>query len=158
MTAGPCPICDEVAGRRAAPGGPIYDDGHWLVSHHLGGYTDPGELIVKLRRHAETLADLTAAESAALGPVLRASVAAVEHALRPERVYLASFGERVRHVHFYVLPRTAALPAGHVLSDLYKRVRTVLRGWGLARNPSAAARADMATRIREDDAWTRPRV
>ncbi|HEU5039451.1 MAG TPA: hypothetical protein VFT84_01440, partial [Gemmatimonadales bacterium] len=90
MSARPCPICDEIAGHRAAPGGPIYDDGCWLVSHHLGGYTDPGELIVKLRRHAETLADLTAAESAALGPVLRASVAAVEHAVRPERVYVAS--------------------------------------------------------------------
>jgi threonine dehydrogenase-like Zn-dependent dehydrogenase len=68
-----CPICDEIAGRRMAPGGPIYDDGHWLVSHHLGGYTDPGELIVKLRRHAESLAELTPAESAALGPVLRAT-------------------------------------------------------------------------------------
>jgi diadenosine tetraphosphate (Ap4A) HIT family hydrolase len=149
-----CPICDEIAGRRTAPGGPIHDDGHWLVSHHLGGYTDPGELIVKLRRHAESLADLTPAEAAALGPVLRASVAAVEDAVRPERVYVAAFGERVRHVHFYILPRTADLPAGHVLSDVYKRVRTVLRGWGVARNPTSAARAEMAARIREHEAWS----
>lgn len=154
MTQRSCPICDEVAGRRTAPGGPIYDDGLWLVSHHLGGYTDPGELIVKLRRHAESVADLTAAEAQALGPLLRAAVGAVDRAVRPERVYVASFSERVRHVHFYVLPRTAALPAGHVLSDVYKRVRTVLRGWGLASNPTAESRAHMAGRIRGDASWT----
>lgn len=150
-----CPICDEVAGRRSAPGGPIYDDGLWLVSHHLGAYTDPGELIVKLRRHVESLADLTAAEAAAIGPILRAAVAAVDRVVRPERVYIASFGERVRHVHFYVLPRTASLPAGHVLSDLYKRLRTVLRGWRVAPNPAPADRADTAARIRQDVSWTR---
>ena len=150
-----CPICDEVAGRRAAPGGAIYDDGLWLVSHHLGPYTDPGELIVKLRRHAESLADLSDAEAVALGPLLRAAAEAVDRVVRPERVYIAAFSERVRHVHFYVLPRTASMPAGHVLSDVYKRGRTLLRGWGLVGNPSAAARAETAARIRQDAAWTR---
>jgi diadenosine tetraphosphate (Ap4A) HIT family hydrolase len=150
-----CTFCEEVAGRSTAPGGPIHDDGLWLVSHHTGPFTDPGELIVKLRRHAESLADLTPAETSALGPVLRAAATAVERVVRPERVYVASFGERIRHLHFYILPRTAALPAGHVTSDLYKRGRTLLRGWGLARNPTAAARADMAARIRQDDAWKR---
>jgi diadenosine tetraphosphate (Ap4A) HIT family hydrolase len=125
------------------------------VSHHLGPYTDPGELIVKLRRHADSLDDLTAAETAALGPVLRAAAGAVDRAIRPERVYVASFSERVRHLHFYVLPRTASMPAGHVLSDVYKRARTLLRGWGIARNPSASERADAAARIRQDAAWTR---
>jgi diadenosine tetraphosphate (Ap4A) HIT family hydrolase len=150
-----CPICNEVAGRSAAPGGAIHDDGFWLVSHHLGPYTDPGELIVKLRRHVESLADLTDAEAAALGPILRAAAEAVDRVIRPERVYVAAFSERVRHVHFYVLPRTASMPAGHVLSDVYKRGRTLLRGWGIAPNPSADARADAAARIRQDAAWTR---
>lgn len=155
MTATACPMCEEVAGRRVAPGGPIHDDEGWLVSHHPGAFTDPGELIVKARRHVESLAQLTAEETAALGPILRAAVAAVERVVRPERVYVASFSERVRHVHFYVLPRTANLPAGHVLSDVYKRGRTLLRGWGVAPNPSAAARAEVAARIREDEAWKR---
>jgi diadenosine tetraphosphate (Ap4A) HIT family hydrolase len=150
-----CPICDEVAGRRSAPGGPIYDDGLWLVSHHLGPYSDPGELIVKLHRHVEALGDLTAAEAASLGPILRAAAGAVDRAIRPERVYVAAFSERVRHIKFYVLPRTASMPAGHVLSDVYKRGRSLLRGWGLARNPTRAARAEVATRIRGDAAWTR---
>jgi diadenosine tetraphosphate (Ap4A) HIT family hydrolase len=150
-----CPICDEVAGRIVAPGGPIYDDGLWLVSHHTGAWTDPGEVLVKLRRHAESLGQLTPAEAAALGPILRAGVAAIERAVAPERTYVASFNERVRHLHFYLLPRTRSLPAGHVTSDLYKKGRMYLRRAGLARNPTAADRAAIAERLRADPAWTR---
>jgi diadenosine tetraphosphate (Ap4A) HIT family hydrolase len=148
-----CSICDQVAGRVTAPGGPIYDDGLWLVTHHAGPHTDPGELIVKLRRHSESLADLTQAEAVALGPILRASVAAIERVVRPERTYVASYNERIRHVHFFLLPRTRSLPAGHVTSDLYRKARMWLRRAGLARNPTGADRVAAAARLREDPAW-----
>jgi len=150
-----CPICDEVAGRIVAPGGPIYDDGLWLVSHHTGAWTDPGEVLVKLRRHVESLAQVTPEEAAALGPILRAGVAAVEREVGPERTYVMSFNERLRHLHFYILPRTRNLPRGHVMSDMYKRGRALLRQTGIARNPAPADRAEMAERLRADPAWTR---
>lgn len=153
MATSTCTMCAEIAGRIAAPGGVIHEDEFWIVSHHTGPYTDPGELMVKARRHSESVAELSQREAAALGPVLRAAVTAIEHVVRPERVYVASFGERQRHLHFYLLPRTANLPAGHVISDVYRRARTVLRRWGMARNPSSAARAEVAGRIREDPAW-----
>jgi diadenosine tetraphosphate (Ap4A) HIT family hydrolase len=153
MSSESCSVCAEIAGRITAPGGVVYRNEWWEVAHHTGRQTDPGELMVKLRRHAESLAELTPAEAAALGPVLRSAVAAIEHVVRPERVYVASYGERVRHVHFFLLPRTTSLPAGHVTSDLYRRGRTLLRRLGLRRNPSAAARADAAARLRDDDAW-----
>ena len=146
-------MCAEVAGTITAPGGVVFRNQWWEVAHHTGPWTDPGELIVKARRHVESLAGLTPAESAALGPVLRAAVAAVERVVRPERVYVASYGERVRHLHFFLLPRTAGLPAGHVVSDVYRRGRSLLRRWGAARNPTTAARADAAARIRDDEAW-----
>jgi diadenosine tetraphosphate (Ap4A) HIT family hydrolase len=148
-----CNVCAELAGRVAAPGGVVFQDEWWQVAHHTGPYTDPGELIVKARRHVESVAQLTDPESAALGPVLRAAVMAVERVVRPERVYVASYGERVRHVHFFLLPRTNSLPAGHILSDVYRRGRSFLRRWGVAANPSTAARADAAGRIRDDEAW-----
>jgi diadenosine tetraphosphate (Ap4A) HIT family hydrolase len=107
-----------------------------------------------VRRHCESLADLTAAEAAALGPVLRAAVAAIERVVRPERTYVASYNERVRHVHFFLLPRTRSLPAGHVTSDLYRKARMWLRRAGVARNPTAAERAATAARLREDRAWS----
>jgi diadenosine tetraphosphate (Ap4A) HIT family hydrolase len=153
MTASPCSICEQVAGRAAAPGGPIHDDGLWRVRHHPGPQTDPGELIVQTRRHCESLGALTEAEAAALGSVLRAAVGAVERVVRPERTYVATYGERVRHVHFFVLPRTRALPPGHVVSDLYRKARIWLRRMGLARNPTVEERAQTAARIREDAAW-----
>jgi diadenosine tetraphosphate (Ap4A) HIT family hydrolase len=109
--------------------------------------------MVKCRRHAESVAQLSPPEAAALGPVLHAAVAAVERVVRPERVYVASYGERQRHLHFFLLPRTSNLPAGHIISDVYRRGRTVLRRWRVARNPTSAARAEVVGRIREDPVW-----
>ena len=124
------------------------------MSHHTGAFTDPGELIVKARRHCESLADLTEAESKALGGVLRAGVRALEQVVEAERIYAMSFNERVRHVHFLLLPRTAGMPQGHVVSDLYRRGRNLLRQVGLVRNPGAAARAAVAERLRQ--VWNSP--
>ena len=149
-----CSACAEMAGDVPAPGGVIVDDGLWYVSHHTGPFTDPGELIVKTRRHCESLAELTPAEADALGPVLRAGVRALERVVVAERIYAVSFNERIRHVHFLLLPRTADMPRGHVISDLYRRARNLLRQVGVLRNPTAAARAEAAARVRQS--WEDP--
>jgi diadenosine tetraphosphate (Ap4A) HIT family hydrolase len=143
-----CSACAEIAGDTVAPGGVIFDDGLWFVSHHTGPFTDPGELIVKTRRHCESLGELSGSEASALGPILTAAVGALERVIVAERIYTVSFNERVRHVHFLLLPRTAAMPRGHVISDLYRRARNLLRKAGLVRNPSPPARAAAAERIR----------
>jgi diadenosine tetraphosphate (Ap4A) HIT family hydrolase len=145
-----CSACAEVGGQVSAPGGVIQDDGLWFVSHHTGPFTDPGELIVKTRRHCESLGELTPAEAEALGPILQAAVQALERAVVAERIYAVSFNERLRHVHFLLLPRTAEMPRGHVISDLYRRARNLLRKTGLRRNPSPAARAAAADRVRQE--------
>ena len=143
-----CSACAEIMGTNPAPGGVIFDDGLWFVSHHTGRYTDPGELIVKSRRHCESLAELTRAEADALGPVLWSAVKALERVVPAERIYAVSFNERVRHLHFLLLPRTADMPRGHVVSDLYRRARNLLRQVGLRPNPTPAQRADAASQIR----------
>jgi diadenosine tetraphosphate (Ap4A) HIT family hydrolase len=145
-----CPACAEIAGEVMPPGGIIWDDGLWFVSHHTGGYADPGELIVKTRRHCESLAELTPPEAAALGPILRSAVQALDRVVSAERVYAVSFNERIRHLHFLLLPRTAQMPRGHVVSDLYRRGRNLLRRTAVLRNPTAAERAAAAARIREE--------
>jgi diadenosine tetraphosphate (Ap4A) HIT family hydrolase len=149
VSAPACSACAEIAGTIRAPGGVIFDDGQWYVSHHTGPHTDPGELIVKTHQHRESLGELTTFEAQALGPILHAAIKAMEQVIQAERIYAVSFNERVRHVNFLLLPRTAAMPKGHVISDLYRRVRTFLRRIGLLRNPSMAARADAAERIRQ---------
>jgi diadenosine tetraphosphate (Ap4A) HIT family hydrolase len=154
---GSCPRCAIIDGRSPTPGGTIYDDGLWVVVQHPGQESDPGELFVVLRRHAESMAALTGAEASALGPILRAGVTAIERVVKPERVYVASFNERVRHLHFYLLARTGAMPAGHVTSDLFRRGRGILRKWGIAPRPSVEERAGTVERIREEDVWRRLR-
>jgi diadenosine tetraphosphate (Ap4A) HIT family hydrolase len=148
-----CSACAEVAGDSSAPGGVIFDDGYWLVSHHTGLFTDPGELIVKTRRHRESLSELTREEAQALGPVLHSATRALEQVTAAERIYAVSFNERVRHLHFLLLPRTRGMPRGHVISDLYRRTRNLLRKLHLLRNPTADERAAAAARIKE--AWQR---
>jgi diadenosine tetraphosphate (Ap4A) HIT family hydrolase len=143
-----CKACAEIRGEISAPGGLIYDDGLWFVSHHSGSQTDPGEVIVKTRRHCESLGELTRDEATALGPVLHAAIQALERVVVAERIYAVSFNERLRHVHFLLLPRTAAMPRGHVISDLYRRARNLLRRARILRNPTSAARAEAADRIR----------
>jgi diadenosine tetraphosphate (Ap4A) HIT family hydrolase len=150
MTMNGCSACAEIAGELSAPGGIIFDDGLWFVSHHTGPYTDAGELIAKTRRHCESLSELTLAEATALGPLLRACVAAITHVVVSERIYAVSFNERIRHVHFLLLPRTAAMPRGHVISDIYRRIRALLRRFGVARNPTVEERAGVAARIRQE--------
>jgi diadenosine tetraphosphate (Ap4A) HIT family hydrolase len=150
MTMNGCSACAEIAGELSAPGGLILDDWLWFVSHHTGPYTDAGELIAKTRRHCESLSELTLAEAAALGPLLRACVAAITHVVVSERIYAVSFNERIRHVHFLLLPRTAAMPPGHVISDIYRRIRALLRRLGVARNPAVDERAAVAARIRQE--------
>jgi diadenosine tetraphosphate (Ap4A) HIT family hydrolase len=145
-----CSACAEIAGLISAPGGIIHDDGMWLVSHHTGPFTDPGELIVKTRRHCEALSELTPAEAAALGPLLRAAVGALERVVAAERIYAVSFNERIRHLQFLLLPRTASMPRGHVISDVYRRARNLARKLRLSRNPTPADRAAAATRIRQE--------
>ena len=147
---GDCSACAEIAGQLSAPGGVVLDDGLWFVSHHTGPYTDPGELIVKTRRHCESLAELTVQEAAVLGPLLNSAVGALERVVVAERIYAVSFNERIRHVHFLLLPRTAAMPRGHVISDIYRRIRSLLRKVGLARNPTPAERAAVASRIHQE--------
>jgi diadenosine tetraphosphate (Ap4A) HIT family hydrolase len=145
-----CSACAEIAGEVSAPGGVVHDDGLWFVSHHTGPQTDPGELIVKTRRHCESLVDLTREEAEALGPVLRSAIRALDRVVVAERIYAVSFNERIRHVHFLLLPRTRDMPRGHVISDLYRRARNLLRKIGILRNPSTADREAAATRIRRE--------
>lgn len=105
-----CFTCEVNAGRRMTPGGTIYQDEHWLADHG----TPPlvrGHIVLKPKRHVDELADLMPGEATTLGIAVGQLQAAIRTALRPERVYVCSFGEAVRHLHFHLLPRYAEMPA-----------------------------------------------
>ena len=107
-----CLSCDIVAGKRVEPGGVIYETTWWHVGSAVGPAVWRGFLVIKLKRHCEHLAELTPAEAADLGPLIRSTCLALTEVLAPAKVYVCSYGDGVRHVHFWALPRPSEMRPG----------------------------------------------
>ena len=65
----------------------------------------PGRVMLSLRRHMGQFSGLTPDEAASFGDVIAKTSAAIEAALDPGRVYLASFNEGSEHIHAHLLMR-----------------------------------------------------
>jgi diadenosine tetraphosphate (Ap4A) HIT family hydrolase len=141
-----CLACDVLTGRIDPPGGTIYENEGWVVDQSISPVALRGWLIVKPRRHVENFGELRDAEAARFGSVSRSAAAAVQNALGAERVYVCSFGEEWRHVHFHVVPRYPGMePMGwKLLGEMWSGSRK----WACTDEEAAAA----ADAIR--DAWT----
>ncbi len=102
----------NAAGADLPPRERVYDDGRWRVAHALSS-TLPGWLVVLPKRHITSLAELTPAEAAALGPLLRRLSAALAEVTGCAKTYVALFAEAegFEHLHFHVVPRVPDLPA-----------------------------------------------
>jgi diadenosine tetraphosphate (Ap4A) HIT family hydrolase len=105
-----CVACDLYSGARPLPGGQIHETAGWVVEHCIGPL-GVGTVVVKPSRHVVHVADLTDAESVALGPLLRRTAAAVERVVQPDQVYVCLWshsGGAPGHIHFVVQPVTTA--------------------------------------------------
>jgi ATP adenylyltransferase len=108
-----CLGCDLLAGRRALPGGIVYQTAGWVVNHVVGSM-NLGTLVVSPKEHIVAVADLDDAAAAELGPVLRDTARVVEAICRPEQTYVSlwSHGASARkHLHVAVQPVTTAVVA-----------------------------------------------
>ena len=86
---------------------------------HCVGPLGVGTLIVKPKRHVVHVADLTEAEAAEMGPLLRRTARAVTNLIGPDQVYVCLWshaGGRPVHIHWVVQPVTRALmdESGHL--------------------------------------------
>ncbi|HEU4744401.1 MAG TPA: hypothetical protein VFS61_04155 [Anaerolineales bacterium] len=125
-----CVSCEIVAEKLVEPGGVLYQNEHWHLGTALGKPAIwRGFLIIKLKRHCEHLAELTPEEAASLGPVLQSTCAALTKVLQPAKVYVCSFGDGVRHVHFWVLPRPVTMRPGMHSVIFQLDLRTMLTRW-----------------------------
>jgi diadenosine tetraphosphate (Ap4A) HIT family hydrolase len=90
----------------------IWWDGSWRVAHAITCAL-PGWLVVVPARHLLSLADLSADEAAALGPLLAGVSRALVDVTGCRKVYLGLFAEQedFHHLHVHVVPRHAELPA-----------------------------------------------
>lgn len=107
----PCLACELAHGDRPLPGGLIHGSDHWRVEHCVGPL-GLATLIVKPIRHVTAVANLSDAEAAELGPLLKQTSAVVARLVEDaDQVYncLWSHAERrPGHIHYVVQPITAA--------------------------------------------------
>jgi diadenosine tetraphosphate (Ap4A) HIT family hydrolase len=97
------------------PGGVIHATSMWRVEHCVGPL-GVGTLLVTPLRHVESVGELSAEESAALGPLLTLAADVVDRLVAPEQVYICLWshaGRQRGHVHFVVQPATTELIDAH---------------------------------------------
>lgn len=97
--------------RRISPGPVIYDGMYWTGDH---AYPTKlvGWVVLVLKRHAEALHELSAAECAEMGELLGRVARALREETNCEKEYAACFAEadHFHHVHIHVIPKQADLP------------------------------------------------
>ncbi|WP_203716739.1 HIT family protein [Asanoa siamensis] len=86
-------------------------DGHWRVAHAFDTSL-PGWLVLVPRRHVTSVAELTDAEAAGLGPWLVGLSRALRAVTGCAKTYVVQLAEKegFAHVHFHVVPRMPDLP------------------------------------------------
>ena len=106
-----CGTCKGVRNELGAPGGVIYEDRLWHLDHIIRPLPMAGWLILKPKRHVESVAKLTDGEARALGPLIARTAAALERATKVKKVYVGLFGEAklFAHVHIHLIPRPQGL-------------------------------------------------
>lgn len=110
-----CLACDLASGREPLPGGAIYETPTWRIEHCLGPL-GLGTFIVKPVRHVTNVADLTAAEAAEMGPLLREAARVTKALTDADQVYICLWshaGGEPGHIHYVVQPVNAEARAKH---------------------------------------------
>ena len=82
---------------------------------HAFGTAVEGWLVLVVRRHTTTIAELTDGEAAELGPLITEVSRAMQVVLDSEKTYVVQFAEHPHHphVHVHVIPRLRDLAEEH---------------------------------------------
>lgn len=109
-----CKTCELIA-RRDAGTAPSWDCIHrtpfWDIVHSYNTAL-PGWLVIVARRHIEAVHELTTAEAAELGVLIRQVSVALRDVTGCLKTYVIQFAEAAEHphVHFHIVPRMADQP------------------------------------------------
>ena len=114
VTPAECLVCRKHRGEVEVPGGPIFEDDRLFMAHSpLFGEEAThylGHLFIETKRHVGELADLTDAESQALGLNTSRAARALMDTLGIVHVYSFVIGDGVPHVHIHVIGRYPGAP------------------------------------------------
>lgn len=109
-----------------APGGVIYEDDLWHLDHIIRPIPMAGWLILKPKRHIESISAMSPEEARGFGEVASRAAAALEAATGVKKVYVGSFGEaqNFAHVHVHLIPRPLDLDDAHRGPLIFELMRT----------------------------------
>ena len=121
-----CELCN-------LPGGELIWQDEFCRVVHIDDVDYPGFCRVILKQHLSEMSDLTETERARLMAVVFAVEQAVRDVLQPDKINLASLGNKTPHVHWHVIPR-------------FRRDRHFPEPiWGVAQRETAAHPLDVDT-------------
>jgi len=98
-----CLLCEE-------EGGTVLWRDDFCRIVRIPGPDYPGLCRVVTNRHVVEMTDLADDEKARLMRAVFATERALRDLFRPEKINLASFGNKVRHLHWHVVPRSVDDP------------------------------------------------
>jgi diadenosine tetraphosphate (Ap4A) HIT family hydrolase len=101
-----CFICRKQEGMEIPPfGGYIVEGKYFLVEHAPLKLSHVGTVIIQARRHLLDFGEMTSAESAEFGSIMRRLVPAVKAVTGAHRVYYLSVNEHAPHFHLWLVPK-----------------------------------------------------
>jgi diadenosine tetraphosphate (Ap4A) HIT family hydrolase len=118
-----CKSCELIA-RRDEGTAPLWDCIYrtplWDVAHCYETCL-PGWLVLILRRHIESLDELTDLEAVELGRMIRSTSSALKEITGCVKTYVLQFAESPNHphVHFHIIPRMADQPENRRSTQIF---------------------------------------
>lgn len=90
----------------------IYENAHYLVEQCYS-CNIPGYLFLSIKSNPMEMSKLSYAEIANLGTMLHRCHQVVNSAIKPHKIYIGSFGEETKIVHFHIFPRTEEITTAY---------------------------------------------
>jgi diadenosine tetraphosphate (Ap4A) HIT family hydrolase len=87
------------------PGGYIVEGEHFVAEHAPLQESSAGTVIFEARRHLLDFGEMTPAELAEFGSVIRRLIPAIKAATGVQRVYYLAVMERAPHFHLWLVPK-----------------------------------------------------
>ncbi|HEX3053382.1 MAG TPA: HIT domain-containing protein [Aggregatilineaceae bacterium] len=144
-----CISCQTVGKKIQPTGGILYENEGWILFLHSRPTLIAGQGFIVLKRHCESVANLTPREQETLGPIMAITAHAMEIALHAEKVHFGLYAEGVKHIHLHLIPRTANLPASNIWMVWLNSWRNVLQTLHLRRPISDKEVEAAAAQVRE---------
>ncbi len=96
----------------------------WLVDEPRD-FKFPGLFFIRLKRHCESLAELTVEESSEIGQLIQKYSLKSYDIAKAQRVLAMSLGLSNPHIHFWILPKTSK--NGNEVLTLRTAMQTILK-------------------------------